>query len=82
MKYEARPAQELFVKVRGNPAIWRLVGYDDSVLRLESSRGARREAPKASCRVGEARHWYSARSLVTVAVWVLGGGESFMRGAR
>lgn len=78
MKYETRPAQELFVMVRGNSRVWRLVGYYSQVLRLESPRGARREAPKTACRVGEARHWRENFA----ATWAAGGGESFMRRAR
>lgn len=66
----------LFVLVRGYRRIWRLLGYDDRVLRLESYGGKTRlDAPYEICRIGEARNWRDSTSFREA--WLTGGGERF-----
>jgi hypothetical protein len=69
---------DLFVMVRDDPRVWRLVSYDDLNLRLRSLDGLELEAPKSLCCVGEAKHWLESRRW---AAWLAGGGELFMRNA-
>jgi hypothetical protein len=70
---------DLFVMVRDDPRVWRLVSYDDLNLRLRSLDGLELETPKSLCCVGEVKHWCGSRRFG--AAWLAGGGELFMRNA-
>jgi hypothetical protein len=70
---------DLFVMVRDDPRVWRLVSYDDHNLHLETFDGLGLVAPKSLCRVGLAKHWRGSWSFRDA--WVAGGGEYFMRKA-
>jgi len=78
VKYEMRPAQDLFVVVCDDSRVYRLCGYGDRFPYLEGPKGETIAALKTDCRVGEARHW---RDNFATA-WASGGGESVTRRAR
>lgn len=66
--------ETLFAKVRGNAKIWRVSGYDERVLYMDSpKKNGVMVAPKINCRVGRKDDWRT-NSLET---WMAGGGELF-----
>lgn len=74
---------ELFVMIRDDWRVWRLVGYDDQCLCLTAPTWVSgigvRLVLKTLCRVGEAKDWRTSRHA---PAWEAGGGEELARGSR